>query len=125
MIKTYNHDLRDHGISQGYNVNGTIYISGQFSHNNNGEFIGAGDIEEQTKQTLENLDRVLAEFGVTKSNLAYVEVYLTNAEEHGAQVIPMFKEYMGDHRPAGSLLGVTYLASAEQLVEISAVAHTD
>nr|WP_251046268.1 MULTISPECIES: RidA family protein [unclassified Oceanobacillus] len=125
MIKTYNHDLWDHGISQGYNVNGTIYISGQFSHNNNGEFIGAGDIEEQTKQTLENLDRVLAEFGVTKSNLAYVEVYLTNAEEHGAQVIPMFKEYMGDHRPAGSLLGVTYLASAEQLVEISAVAHTD
>ncbi|MFS0749879.1 RidA family protein [Oceanobacillus sp. 1P07AA] len=125
MIKTYNHDLWDHGISQGYSVNGTIYISGQFSHDSNGEFIGAGNIEEQTKQTLENLDRVLAEFGVTKSNLAYVEIYLTNAEEHGAQVIPMFKEYMGNHRPAGSLLGVTFLASAEQLVEISAVAHTD
>lgn len=72
-VKTYNHDLWDHGISQGYSVNGTIYISGQFSHDTEGAFVGVGDIEAQTRQTLDNLDRVLAGFGVTKSNLAYVE----------------------------------------------------
>ncbi|MBJ9989466.1 RidA family protein [Paenibacillus sp. S28] len=81
-VKTYNHDLWDHGITQGYSVNGTIYISGQFSHDTEGAFVGEGDIEAQTRQTLENLDRVLAGFGVTKSNLAYVEIYLTNAQEH-------------------------------------------
>lgn len=124
-IKTYNHDLWDHGISQGYSVNGTIYISGQFSHDTEGAFVGVGDIEAQTRQTLENLDRVLAGFGVTKSNLAYVELYLTKAEEHFEPVIRLFKEYMGQHRPAGSCIGVTYLASPEQLVEIRAVAHTD
>lgn len=122
-IKTYNHDLWDHGISQGYSVNGTIYISGQFSHNTEGEFVGVGDIEAQTRQTLENLDRVLAGFGVTKSNLAYVEVYLTNAPEHFEPCMQLFKEYMGQHRPAGSCIGVTYLASPVQLIEISAVAH--
>lgn len=125
-IKTFNHNLWDHGISQGYRVNDTLYISGQFSHNAAGEFIGAGDIELQTRQTLNNLDHVLAEFGITKANLAYVEIYLTNAQEHGGPVIELFKEYLGDHhRPAGSLIGVTYLAFPEQWVEIRAVAHVE
>jgi len=124
-IKSYNHGLWDHGITQGYSVKGTIYISGQFSHDTEGMFVGEGDIEAQTRQTLENLDRVLAGFDVTRSNLAYVEIYLTNAQEHFEPVIQQFKEYVGQHRPAGSLIGVTYLASPEQLIEISAVAHTD
>lgn len=124
-VKTYDHGLWDHGITQGYSVNGTIYISGQFSHDMEGAFIGEGDIEAQTRQTLENLDRVLKGFGVTKSNLAYMEIYLTNAQEHFEPVLRLFKEYVGQHRPAGSLIGVTYLASPEQLIEISAVAHTD
>lgn len=75
-----------------------------------------GDIEAQTRQTLENLDRVLEGFGVTKSNLAYVELYLTNPQEHFCEVIEMFKEYIGEHRPAGSSIGVTYLAFPEQLL---------
>lgn len=127
-IKIYNHGVaweEGNGVSQAYCVNGTIYISGQFSHDMQGTFVGEGDIEIQTRQTMENLDRVLAGFGVTRSNLAYVEIYLTNAEEHFDQCVRMFKEYVGQHRPAGSLIGVTYLASPEQLIEISAVAHTD
>ncbi|QCT03442.1 hypothetical protein E6C60_2730 [Paenibacillus algicola] len=124
-VKTYNHDLWDHGISQGYSVYGTIYISGQFSHDTAGTFVGEGDIEAQTRQTLENMDRLLARFDVTRSNLAYVEIYLTNAQEHSEPVIRLFKEYVGQHRPAGSLIGVTYLAFPEQLIEISAVVHGD
>jgi 2-iminobutanoate/2-iminopropanoate deaminase len=124
-VKTYNHDLWDHGIAQGYSVNGTIYISGQFSHDKNGTFLGKENIEAQTRQTFENLDRVLEGFGVTKSNLAYVEIFLTNPQEHSEAVIRLFKEYLGKHRPAGSLIGVTYLAFPEQWIEVKAVAHTD
>ncbi len=126
-VKTYNHNLWDHGITQGYSVNGTIYISGQFSHDKDGLFVGKGDIEAQTRQTFENLDRVLEEFGVTKSNLAYVEIFLTNPQEHSEPVISLFKEYLEKqtNRPAGSLIGVTHLAFSEQLVEVKAVAHTD
>lgn len=124
-VKIYDHGLWDHGITQGYSVNGNIYISGQFSHDMEGAFIGEGDIEAQTRQTLENLDRVLQGFDVTKSNLAYIEIYLTNAQEHTEPVIRLLKEYVGQHRPAGSLIGVNYLAFPEQLIEISAVAHTD
>ncbi|MGD6844627.1 RidA family protein [Bacillus infantis] len=124
-FKTYHHNLWDHGITQGYNANGTIYVSGQFSHNKDGMFVGKDDIETQTRQTLENLNRVLEELGATKSNLAYVEIYLTNPKEHSESVIGLFKEYLEQHRPAGSLIGVTYLAFPEQLIEISAIAHTE
>lgn len=124
-IKTYNHNLWDHGITQGYSVNGTIYISGQFSYDKNGMFVGKENIEAQTLQTFENLDRVLVELGATKSNIAYVEIFLTNPQEHSETVIDLFKEYLGQHRPAGSLIGVTYLAFPEQLIEVKAIAHTD
>jgi len=124
---TYNHGVpweEGNGVTQAYSVNGTIYISGQFSHDMAGAFVG-GDIEAQTRQTFANLDRVLAGFGITRSNLAYVEIYLTNAPEHFERAVRMFREYVGDHRPAATCIGVTYLASPEQLVEISAVAHAE
>ena len=128
ITKNYNHGVaweEGSGISQGYSVNGTIYISGQLSHDMQSNFVGVGDIEAQTRQTLENLDQVLAGFGATRSNLAYVEIYLTNVKEHFEPCIHLFKEYLGQHRPAGSLVGVTSLAFPEQLIEISAVAVTD
>lgn len=128
IAKTFNHRVaweEGSGISQGYSINGTIYVSGQFSHDLQSKLVGAGDIEAQTRQTLDNLDRVLAGFGATKSNLAYVEIYLANVKEHFEPCIQLFKEYMGHHRPAGSLIGVTELAFPEQLVEISAIAHTN
>ncbi|NRR23483.1 RidA family protein [Brevibacillus sp. MS2.2] len=126
--KTYNHGVaweEGFGVTQGYSVNGTIYISGQFSHDMQGVFVGEGDIETQTRQTLENLDRVLAGFGVTRSNIAEMEVFLTNPQEHFEQCVSMYKEYVGDHRPAATLIGVSGLAFPHQLIEIRAVAHTN
>ncbi|MNW68696.1 hypothetical protein D3C74_475310 [compost metagenome] len=54
-----------------------------------------------------------------------MELYLTNALEHGETAIGLFKEYVGEHRPAGSMIGVNYLAFPEQWVEVRAVAHID
>jgi len=124
--KTYNHGVPwdgEHGISQGYCVNGTIYISGQFSHDMKGEFIGQGDIQAQTRQTLKNLDRVLAGFGANRSNIAEIEIFLTNPKEDFEKCIRIFKEYVGEHRPAGTLVGVSGMAFPDQLIEIRAVAH--
>ncbi|WP_261303286.1 RidA family protein [Paenibacillus andongensis] len=126
--KTYNHGVpweKEFNVTQAYSVNGTIYISGQFSHNMQGEFVGEGDIKVQTRQTFENLDRVLAGFGVTKSNIADLEIYLTRPQEDFEPFLSVYKEYVGDHRSAVTLIGVSGLAFPEQLVEIRAVAHTD
>lgn len=124
---TYNHGVPwedGFGVTQGYSVNGTVYISGQFSHDMQGAFVGEGDFEAQTRQTLENLDRVLAGFNLTRSNIAEMVVYLTNPSEHFERCVALYKEYVGEHRPAGTLIGVSGLAFPHQLIEIRAVAHT-
>lgn len=127
-VKIYDHGVsweKDYGVTQAYSVNGIVYISGQFSHDMKGAFVGEGDIKAQTRQTLENLDRVLAGFGLTKSNLAEVEVFMANPKRDFEPFIALYKAYMGDHRAAGTLIGVSSLAFPEELVEIRAVAHAD
>ncbi|WP_018887726.1 RidA family protein [Paenibacillus massiliensis] len=124
----YNHGVaweEDFGVTQGYSIHGTIYISGQFSHDMEGNFVGEGDVEAQTRQSLENLDRVLAGFGVARANIAELEIFLAHPQEHFQQCVGLYKEYVGEHRPAVTLVGVSGLAFPHQLVEIRAVAHTD
>ena len=51
----YNHGVaweEGNSVSQGYSVNGTIFIAGQFSHTLEGEFVD-GDAAAQTRKTLE------------------------------------------------------------------------
>lgn len=79
----------------------------------------------QIKQALVNLDRVLAEFGATRSNIAEVEIFLTDPQEHFEKCIKIFKEYVGDYRPAGTLVGVSSMSFPDQLIEIRAVAHVN
>lgn len=84
-VQIYSHGVpweEAFSVAQGYSVNGTIYIAGQFSHDMQGTFIGEGDIEAQVRQTLDNLDRVLAAFDVTKSNIAELEIFLVHPQEH-------------------------------------------
>ncbi|AMN81406.1 RidA family protein [Pseudomonas azotoformans] len=113
-----------HGVAQGYSVNGTIFISGQFSHTLEGEFVD-GDAAAQTRKTLENLDHVLAGFGIGRNNLAAVDIFLVHAKRDFDAVVAVWKDYIGTHRPAATLVGVNYLASDAQIVEIKAVAHAD
>lgn len=112
-------------ISQGYRINDTIYISGQYSHDMKGVIVGVGDFKAQARQTLENIDRVLAGFHVRRSNIAELVVYLTNPREQSEPLIPIMQEYLGDHRPAATVIGTTGLYYPEQLIEIRVVAHAD
>lgn len=122
----YNHGVpweEGFSVTQGRRVGGIIYVSGQFSHDMQGEFVGEGDFEAQARKSLENLDRVLAGFDAKKSDLAEMVVYLTNPREHFEHYVRLHKEYVEDHRPAVTLIGVSGLAFPEQLIEIRAVAH--
>lgn len=112
-------------ISQGYCVNGTIYISGQYAHDMQDAVVGVGDFEAQVRQTLTNIDKVLAGFHVTKANIAELVVYLTNPREQAAPLTPLLQEYLGAHRPAGTVLGTTGLWYPEQLIEIRVIAHAN
>ena len=112
-------------ISQGYRVKDTVYISGQYSRDVNGRFVGAGDFDAQVRTTLTNIDRVLAGFKLKRSNIAEFVVYLTDPRTQSERLIPLIQNYLGDHRPAGTVLGTTGLFYPEQLIEIRVVAHAD
>lgn len=112
-------------ISQGYRVNDTVYISGQFSHDANGKFVGQGDFDAQVRETLKNIDRVLAGFKLKRSNIAELVVYLTDPRKQSDPLIPILQQYLGDHRPAATVLGTTGLFYPEQLIEIRVVAHAN
>ena len=93
MAITYNHGVsweEEFGVTQGYSVNGTIHISGQFSHDMAGVFVGDGDLEAQTRQTFAHIDRVLAGFDVGRSNIAEMVVYLTNPREHFGPFVVLY-----------------------------------
>src|SRR4051812_35047569 len=92
---TYSHGVpweAEYGVSQGYSIHGTIYIAGQFSHDMQGAFVGEGDFEAQARKTLENLDRVLSGFDVTREHIAEIVIYLTNPREHFERCVVLFKE---------------------------------
>lgn len=128
QVTVYDHGVPwelAHGMTQGYRVNGMIYISGQFSHDATGGFVGEGDFEAQLRQTFDNLDRVLTGFAVGRSNIAELTIYLANPKQDFEAFAKLYKVYIGDHRPAATVVGVAGLAFPPQLVEIRAVAHTD
>lgn len=56
--------------------NGTVYLAGQLADDY------AGDIREQTRQTLANIDRLLAEAGSDKAKILAVTIYLKDMADY-------------------------------------------
>jgi len=58
-----------------------LYISGTASINNKGEVLHPGDVEMQTRRTVENLRALLANHGATVQDLGYLMVYMRDSQE--------------------------------------------
>jgi len=59
-----------------------LYCSGQLALDpESGAMVGEGDVEAETGQVLRNLDAVLREAGVARSDVAKATVYLTDMNE--------------------------------------------
>lgn len=56
--------------------NGTIYLAGQLADNFD------GDIREQTRQTLANIDKMLAEAGSDKSKILSLTIFLKDMADY-------------------------------------------
>ena len=67
-----------YGYSQAIQVGDTVRGSGQLSHDQDGNFVGAGDFELQVKTTLANLDLVLKHFGAERGQIVETRVLVWN-----------------------------------------------
>jgi reactive intermediate/imine deaminase len=99
-----------------------LYLAGQVPLDRNGELVGAGDFEAQTRQVFDNVTAGLQAAGISWNEvvkLSYFVVDIGNASEMRA----IRDEYINtDTPPASTLVEVSRLFRDDVLIEIEAVA---
>jgi 2-iminobutanoate/2-iminopropanoate deaminase len=117
------------GYSQVVRVSGgtTIYIAGQVSWDEDGNLVGAGDFEAQTRQVFHNLTAALAAFDAALSDLVKIGIFVVDHDSSKLQTIRTVRdEFFGDITPpASTLLGVEGLAVPDLMIEIDGIAVLD
>ena len=99
---------------------GIVYVAGQLPINPGQKEHVVGTIEEQTRQTLANLDAILQAAGSSRLHVLKVTVYVSDVS-HWARVNAVYAEFFGDHRPARTVVPVGKLHYGYE-IELDAIA---
>ncbi|HZK00658.1 MAG TPA: RidA family protein [Tissierellaceae bacterium] len=106
--------------SQAIKAGNMIFTSGQLHINpENGELI-KGDIQAQTRQSLENVKAILEEAGATLEDVVKVTIFMTDISKFSL-LNQTYGEYFSQHKPARSCVEVKGLPLGGE-VEIEVVA---
>ncbi len=105
--------------SQAVKVGNMVYTSGQISLTPNGELID-GDIHDQTRQVLTNLQNVLEAAGSSLGQVVKTTIYLTDMDDF-IPVNTVYAEFFIENLPARSTVAVKTLPKNVK-VEIEAIA---
>ena len=100
--------------------NGLVYVSGQLPIDPNDESRFLETVEDQTLQTLKNVQAVLAAANSDKSLVLKATVYISDISIW-AQVNQVYTSFFGDHLPARSAVPTKNLPKG-YLVEIDVIA---
>jgi len=118
-----------YGYVQAVKIDDTIYVSGQLSHDEHGNLVGAdpsddSNMETQMRQTYANAKKILSEFGATLDNVVEEVLYVTDMDKAMAVAGPVRKEAYGREKPevASTILVTPRLAFPTQLIEIKFIA---
>jgi enamine deaminase RidA (YjgF/YER057c/UK114 family) len=96
-----------------------LHISGQIGVLPNGKV--AADFKEQAEACWSNIANILKEAGMGMEDLVKITTFIRNPADI-ATLRTVRDRFIGDARPASTLVVVAGLASPEWLVEIEAVA---
>jgi 2-iminobutanoate/2-iminopropanoate deaminase len=109
--------------SQGILADGgkLLFVAGQTASDKDGNVVGKGDIEAQTRQVFENLRAVLEEAGGTLDNLVMTTTYIIDRKYREGYNRVRMGQYKVN-APTSTLVIVTGLASPDYLIEISGIA---
>jgi enamine deaminase RidA (YjgF/YER057c/UK114 family) len=110
---TYSHGIEVEGSTR------FVFGAGQTGVDTDGR-IGEG-IEEQSRLTWRNIEGVLAGAGMEISDIVQLNMLLVNRDDlPTARAVR--EEFLGDHRPASTLMFVAGLAHPDWLIEVDYVA---
>ena len=104
-------------------INNLVFIAGQAALDAGGAIVGAGDIEAQTEQTLENIRKTLEAAGADLTDIVKTTIYLTDVANY-AGMNEVYRRYFPVDPPSRATL-LTGLVVDGLLVEIEAIAVID
>ena len=99
-----------------------VFISGQVPLDANGELVGPGDIDAQTRQVFENLNAALEAAGVGWPDVVKLNYFLRDVSQ--IETVRSVRNQFLDtrHLPASTLVEVSGLFRDDILIEIDAIA---
>ena len=106
--------------SQAIEVNNTLYVSGQIPFVPKTMELISDDVQDQTKQSLENVKAILTAGGYSLNNVVKATVFIKNMEDF-ALINEIYNEYLGDVKPARACVEVARLPK-DVKVEIEVIA---
>ncbi len=106
--------------SQAIEANGMVFISGQIPVVPSTGVLVEGGIEEQTKQSFENIKAILEKAGLTTANIVKTTVFLADMSLF-AGMNKVYATYFTEDFPARSAVAVKELPKGA-LVEIESIA---
>lgn len=98
-----------------------IFLSGQLSRDENGQLVGRGDMEEQTRQAIRNMSTVLGAAGATLEDIVSIVVYTTDVREF-REICDARMEFFRDRLPTSTIVEVNHLSEPGLLIEFQAIA---
>ena len=124
-----------YGYPQAIRNGNSIYVSGQLSHDADGNMIGAATLDEdgkptsfagmevQMRTTYDNAKKILAQFGATLDDVVEETLFVLDVDAAFAVAGKVRREAYGTgtDKPqcASNLVGVSRLAVPTQLIEIA------
>jgi 2-iminobutanoate/2-iminopropanoate deaminase len=99
-----------------------IYVSGQAALDPVTGRALLGDVQAETRQTLNNIKVNLEGCGASMADVIKCQVYLTNIADFAA-MNEVYAEFFGATKPARTTVGVAALPLSGAKVEIDAVAY--
>lgn len=99
-----------------------LYLSGRTASDEKGNLVGRGDMKEQTRQVLRNLQKTLAGHGGTMDDIVRVRVYVTELDRDTFGQIHQARQefFRKEHYPASTMVIVKGLARDGAMIEIDA-----
>ena len=119
IINTTNAPAAIGPYSQAISIGNMLYTSGQLGIDPATGAL-AGDVQEQTRQSLDNIAAILKEAGFGKTDVVKTTVFIKDMNDFGA-VNQVYSAFFGDHKPARACVEVARLPK-DGLVEIEVVA---
>ena len=113
-----------YGYSQAVKVGDTIHLSGQVSHDDQGNIVGHRNMEAQMNQAYLNIKKVLAQYGATMENVVDEILFVTDMDAAFAAVPKSRKPHFpAEAAVASTIVQIQRLAFPELMIEIRCVAR--